>query len=91
MAKYDFLREDGAWVEKIYPIGQCPREITDTDGVRAKRAWRRESLTDFSWKEGQETETARAEKNARRTQDNINAGKRGREEWLSKMPRLITE
>ena len=89
--KYDFLRDDGLWEEKSFPIGQCPREVVDDDGVRARRAWRPESLPSVAWKEGHETETARADKNARRTQDNIDAGNRGREYWRERMPKLVTE
>jgi len=39
-AFYDFLREDGEWVTKMFPFGQCPNEIIDDDGVKAKRGWR---------------------------------------------------
>ena len=91
MAFYDFKREDGEWTVKSFPIGQCPSEITDDDGVKAKRGWRPDSIPAVKWKEGQEPIETLRQMNRRRTQDNINAGNRGRDEWRERMPKLACE
>ena len=89
-AFYDFLREDGQWVTKMFPFGKCPDEIIDDDGVKAKRGWRADAVY-ISWKDGHEPSSLVVSRREKRTQDNINAGKRGEKEWRARSPKLVTD
>ena len=87
--RYEFKRPDGEWVEKEFPIGTCPSEITCDDGVVARRGWR--TAPSVSWKPGQESEYEKIRKKEQRTKDNLAAGDRGRNEWRERMPKLRLE
>lgn len=87
-AFYDFKREDGTWVVKMFPFGQCPDEIVDDDGVKAKRGWRPESLPSINWKDGKAPEATLKARNERRRRDNEAAGNRGKGEWRERTPNL---
>lgn len=91
LARYDFKRDDGAWIEVAFPIGKCPDTMTCDDGVKARRGWRPDSLPSVSWKDGQETDAYRSARDERRTKDNMAAGERGRGEWKERMPKLRLE
>ena len=82
---YEFKREDGEWIEMEFPIGQCPREIACSDGVKARRGWR--TPPQVVWKDGQEPEATLARKSQRRRRDNIEAGRRGHDYWKERMAR----
>ena len=90
-AFYDFLREDGEWVTKMFPFGQCPNEIVDDDGVKAKRGWRPGTSFNIGWKAGQEPSSVIISRREKRTRDNINAGKRGEKEWRARSPKFVID
>ena len=85
-AFYEFQREDGEWIVKAFPFGQCPKEIVCEDGVKAIRGWR--SAPTISYKPGSEPASVLRNKAEKRYQANINAGKRGEHEWRERMPKL---
>jgi len=87
-ATYCFKRDDGRVVERQYPFGQCPREIVDDDGVKARRIF---TPANIQWAEGFMPEATAMARNERRRIDNINAGNRGRSDWRAQAPKLHIE
>lgn len=85
-ARYDFEREDGEVIEMVFPFGQCPKEITCPDGVKAHRVY---AAPGVAWKAGQEPPSVIAQMRESRTRDNINAGNRGRADWRERSPKLV--
>lgn len=83
---FEYIRPDGEWVERKFPIGKAPSTIVCEDGVEAKRGWRTPPAV--SWAEGQETEYGKWKKKQSRTRENQEAGKRGEHEWRERMPKL---
>lgn len=89
MPIYSYLREDGEWVDRIFPITNSPKEIVCEDGVHAKKGVRPGSSFNFSWKAGQEPSSFLKSQNEKRRKDNINAGKKGEKDWRARMPKLV--
>ena len=89
MAVYEFKREgDGRHVTREFPIGTCPREITDEDGVIARRVFTTPAI---KWAAGQESEWEKIRRKEAAIRDNRAAGDRGRDEWKERMPKLRLE
>ena len=85
---YTFQREDGKCVDKIFPFGQCPKEIVDDDGVRAVRIFKPFNI---AWKAGQETDAQLWALSDKRKKANIEAGERGRKMWKERKPKLVKQ
>lgn len=88
MPIYSYLREDGVWVDKIFPITNIPDEIVD-NGLKAKRGFKPGSSFNVIWGKGGPPSATLKAQNERRRRDNINAGKRGAAEWRERMPKLM--
>lgn len=84
-AVYEFLRADGRRIERRFPFGQCPSEIVDDDGVRARKVF---SVVGMKWREGHETSSSVSAQSERRRRENIAAGDRGRAEWRERTPKV---
>lgn len=82
-ALYEFEREDGTWVERFYPFGQCPKEIICEDGVKAFH--RHRTAPAISWKAGSEPSSLLRKQAESRYRSNIQAGKRGEHEWRERL------
>lgn len=89
MPIYSYLREDGEWVDKIFPISNTPEEIVDEDGIKAKKGLKPGTSFNISWGKGGMPSATLKAMNERRRRDNINAGKRGEKEWRERMPKLM--
>ena len=89
MPIYSYQRDDGEWVDRIFPITKIPKEITCEDGAHAKLGIRPGSTFNFSWKEGQAPSSFLISQNEKRRRDNIRAGKKGEKDWRAKMPKLV--
>lgn len=80
MAIYSFVRPDGVEVEKSFPMGECPKEITCDDGVVAKRQFFAPSI---KWSGGFVPPSASAQRKKEMTARNKDVDSRMRERWKS--------
>lgn len=88
MPIYCYKREDGEWIERIFPLSNVPNEIVDDDGVKAIKGLKPGMSFNVTWGRGGAPSSVLKAQNERRRKDNINAGKRGEKEWRSRMPKL---
>ena len=81
MALYSFRTDDGDEVERMFPMGECPREIALDDGRIAKRVFGVPNVSMFGGGHASGDGTARLNADMRRRQEE--AGRRMRDSWQS--------
>lgn len=79
MAVYSFRTEDGEEFDRMYPMGECPKEITLDDGRVAKRVFKMPNVGIFGG--GHASGDAAARLNADMKRRQAEAGRRMREKW----------
>lgn len=89
MPIYEFEREDGEIVEKLFPISNIPDEIICSDGVKATRKLYPSSFG-VVWK-GALPYGQVLKRKEQMTKKNIEAGKRGEKEWRERLKRKHTK
>lgn len=81
MALYAFQTDDGEEIERRFPMGECPKEITLDDGRIAKRVFSVPSLSMFSDGHASGDGAARLNADMRRRQEE--AGRKMWDNWKS--------
>ena len=81
MALYSFRTDDGDEVERMFPMGECPKEIALDDGRIAKRVFGVPNVSMFGGGHAPGDGAARLNADMRRRQEE--AGRRMRDSWQS--------
>ena len=81
MALYSFRTDDGDEVERMFPMGECPREIALDDGRIAKRVFGVPNVSMFGGGHASGDGATRLNADMRRRQEE--AGRRMRDSWQS--------
>ncbi len=81
MALYSFQTEDGEEVERRFPMGECPKEITLDDGRIAKRVFGVPNVSMFGAGHASGDGAARLNADMRRRQ--AEAGRKMKDNWQS--------
>ena len=81
MALYSFRTDDGEEVERMFPMGECPKEIALDDGRIAKRVFGVPNVSMFGGGHASGDGAARLTADMRRRQEE--AGRRMRDSWQS--------
>ena len=81
MALYSFQTDDGDEVERTFPMGECPKEITLDDGRIAKRVFGIPNVSMFSGGHVSGDGAIKLNTDMRRRQ--AEAGRRMRDNWQS--------
>ena len=81
MALYSFQTDDGEEVERRFPMGECPKEITLDDGRIAKRVFGVPNVSMFGGGHASGDGAAKLNADMRRRQ--AEAGRRMRDNWQS--------
>ena len=81
MALYSFRTDDGDEVERMFPMGECPREIALDDGRIAKRVFGIPNVSMFSGGHVSGDGATKLNADMRRRQEE--AGRRMRDSWQS--------
>ena len=81
MALYSFRTDDGEEVERMFPMGECPKEIALDDGRIAKRVFGAPNVSMFGGGHASGDGAARLNADMRRRQEE--AGRRMRDSWQS--------
>ena len=81
MALYSFRTDDGDEVERMFPMGACPKEISLDDGRIAKRVFGVPNVSMFGGGHASGDGAARLNADMRRRQEE--AGRRMRDSWQS--------
>ena len=81
MVSYSFETDDGEEVERQFPMGKCPEEITLDDGRTARRVFKSPNISLFS--NGHVSGASAARLNADMKKRQERAGKRMKDNWES--------
>jgi hypothetical protein len=81
MALYSFQTDDGEEVERRFPMGECPKEITLDDGRIAKRVFGVPYVSMFGGGHASGDGATKLNADMKRRQEV--AGKRMRDNWKS--------
>ena len=81
MALYSFQTDDGDEVERTFPMGECPKEITLDDGRIAKRVFGIPNVSMFGGGHVSGDGAIKLNADMRRRQEE--AGRRMRDNWQS--------
>lgn len=81
MALYSFRTDDGEEVERMFPMGECPKEIALDDGRIARRVFGVPNVSMFGGGHAYGDGAARLNADMRRRQEE--AGRRMRDSWQS--------
>lgn len=81
MALYSFQTDDGDEVERTFPMGECPKEITLDDGRIAKRVFGAPYVSMFGGGHASGDGATKLNADMRRRQEE--AGRRMRDNWQS--------
>ena len=81
MALYSLRTDDGEEVERMFPMGECPKEIALDDGRIAKRVFGVPNVSMFGGGHASGDGAARLNADMRRRQEE--AGRRMRDSWQS--------
>ena len=81
MALYSFRTDDGEEVERMFPMGECPKEIALDDGRIAKRVFGVPNVSMFGGGHASGDGATRLNADMRRRQEE--AGRRMRDSWQS--------
>lgn len=81
MALYSFRTDDGEEVERMFPMGECPKEIALDDGRIAKRVFGVPNVSMFGGGHASGDGAVRLNADMRRRQEE--AGRRMRDSWQS--------
>lgn len=81
MALYSFRTDDGEEVERMFPMGECPKEMTLDDGRIARRVFGVPNVSMFGGGHASGDGAARLNADMRRRQEE--AGRRMRDSWQS--------
>ena len=81
MALYSFRTDDGEEVERMFPMGECPKEMTLDDGRIARRVFGVPNVSMFGGGHASSDGAARLNADMRRRQEE--AGRRMRDSWQS--------
>ena len=81
MALYSFQTDDGDEVERTFPMGECPKEITLDDGRIAKRVFGIPNVSMFGGGHASGDGATKLNADMRRRQEE--AGRRMRDNWQS--------
>ena len=81
MALYSFRTDDGEEVERMFPMGECPREIALDDGRIAKRVFGVPNVSMFGGGHASGDGATKLNADMRRRQEE--AGRRMRDSWQS--------
>ena len=81
MALYSFQTDDGDEVERTFPMGECPKEITLDDGRIAKRVFGIPNVSMFGGGHVSGDGATKLNADMRRRQEE--AGRRMRDNWQS--------
>ena len=81
MALYSFRTDDGEEVERMFPMGECPKEIALDDGRIATRVFGVPNVSMFGGGHASGDGATRLNADMRRRQEE--AGRRMRDSWQS--------